>query len=49
MRDVYNSGFERIPPNRCMKILYEKLFEKFFENFSENLFENWYSYIESEG
>ena len=28
-RDVYNSGFEKIPPDRCMKRLSEKLFEKF--------------------
>ena len=27
-RDVYNSGFEKIRPDRCMKILSEKLSKK---------------------
>ena len=30
-RDVYNSGFEKISLDRCMKILLKKLFEKFSE------------------
>ena len=28
LRDVYNLGFEKIPPHRCMKILFEKLSQK---------------------
>ena len=41
-QDVYNSGFEKNPPDKYMKRLSEKLFKKI-------LWKNWYSCIESEG
>ena len=36
-RDVYSSGFKKIPLDRCMKRPFEKLFKKFSEKFYEKL------------